>query len=465
MKQKKSLDRERKESSMLKHFVRSAFPILIAFLLLVSMGMTIFTMHGVRVNGQSTQQSFQRHDTITPIKHIVYIIKENRTFDSYFGAFPGVNGATTGQARIHGQVQTIPLNPLTDSVLDYCHNWPCAHIAYDTGHMDNFNGNVKCNAPPYPCYRQADAKLIPNYWALAKNFVLNDNTFSSLEGASFPNHLFTVAAGSGPDQAHSAILNPFLHGRPAKSWGCDADKKTTTQLLNGQNVYPCFTYTTLADELEAAGISWKFYAPQSNEPGCIWNTLDGFSSIRDTNLWSQRVVPWQNLTADARNNTLPAFSWVTAPIVDSEHPPASSCAGENWTVTMINAIEQSPAWSSTAIFLTWDDWGGFYDHVTPAVIDGLGYGFRVPFMMISPYAYATTNAGNNPHVDHTTLEFSSVLRFAEQNFNLPSLQRRDTSAGDLMKDFDFSQVHNPPLILQLRTCPSKTLPLVGDFND
>jgi len=147
-----------------------------------------------------------------------------------------------------------------------------------------------------------------------------------------------------------------------------------------------------------------------------------------------------------------------------EAEAASSCASENWTVNIINSIEQSPSWSNTAIFLTWDDWGGFYDHVTPPVIDGLGYGFRVPFMVISPYAYAKTN-GSNPHVDHTTLEFSSVLRFAEQNFNLPSLGRRDATAGDLMNDFDFSQVHESPLILSQRTCTGKTLPMTGNFND
>ncbi len=293
-----------------------------------------------------------------------------------------------------------------------------------------------------------------------------DGYTTLLEGASFANHLFTVAAASGPDQPQSAISNPYLNGRPnTVTWGCDAATQTTTTLLNGQTTYPCFTYTSLADELEAARIPWKFYAPQSNEQGYVWSTLNSFSFIRNTSLWSQRVVPWQNITTDAQNNTLPAFSWVTAPKVDSEHPPASACAGENWSVNIINAIEQSPAWSSTAIFLTWDDWGGFYDHVAPPVIDGLGYGFRVPLMVISPYAYATTNGQSNPHVDHTQLEFSSVLRFAEQIFNLPSLQRRDTSAGDLMKDFDFSKVHNQPLILQQRTCLSKTLPFTGDWND
>jgi phospholipase C len=442
-------------------------PLSILALILLSVGIgTTMTQSG-SVHSQSTQHSFLIHNATTPIQHIVFIVKENRTFDSYFGAFPGVNGTTTGKVRVNGSDHTIPLNSLPDSSPNYCHEWGCAHVAYNNGLMDNFNKGPGCTTAPYLCYAEANASLIPNYWALAGHFVLNDNTYSSLEGASYANHLYTVAGGSGPDQPHSAIDNPQLaNGAPGNtSWGCDAPKGETTKLLDGQKVAPCFTYTTLADELEAAGVPWKFYAPQSTEPGYVWNTLDGFSPIRNTNLWTQRVVPWQNITTDAQNNTLPAFSWVTAPKQYSDHPPASSCTSENWTVNIINAIEQSPAWSSTAIFLTWDDWGGFYDHVVPPVIDGLGYGFRVPFMVISPYAYAKTNAQSNAHVDHTMLEFSSVLRFAEQNFNLPSLQRRDATAGDLMKDFDFSQVHEQPLILQQRTCLGKTLPLTGDFND
>ncbi len=417
--------------------------------------------------GQSAQHSLTRPAGSNPIQHIVFILKENRTFDSYFGLFPGVNGAITGNVNVNGRVKTIPLNPLPDSITNYCHEWSCAHASNDHGQMDHFNYSPGCNKAPYPCYTEANANFIPNYWELARHFVLNDNTFSSLEGASYANHLYTVAAASGPDQQHSAITNPALKSgsKSNDSWGCDAPQGTTTKLLNGQRVYPCFSYGTMADELEAYNVPWKFYAPQHTEPGYIWNTLDGFSSIRNSNLWSQRVSPWQNITADAQSNNLPAVSWITAPTPYSEHPPESSCSGENWTVNIINAIEKSPAWSSTAIFLAWDDYGGFYDHVNPPTIDGLGYGFRVPFMVISPYAYATTNAQNNPHVDHTQLEFSSVLRFAEQVFNLPSLHRRDSTAGDLMKDFDFSQVHEQPIILQKRSCTGKILPLTGNFND
>jgi phospholipase C len=184
-------------------------PFLILALLMLIAG-TSMLLSGLSVSGRSSQHSLVRHGASTPIQHIVFLIKENRTFDSYFGAFPGVNGTTTGKIRVHGSTSTITLNHLVDSVPNYCHEWNCAHFAYDQGRMDYFNHGPACTVAPYPCYAEADANLIPNYWALASHFVLNDNTFSSLEGASFANHLYTVAGASGPDQPHSAIANPQL---------------------------------------------------------------------------------------------------------------------------------------------------------------------------------------------------------------------------------------------------------------
>ena len=397
----------------------------------------------------------------TPIQHIIFIVKENHTFDSYFGLFPRINGTTTGQIKTSTGIQTIPLNLAPDKPFNFCHEWRCAHTAADKGLLDNFNNaDQHCNVAPYPCYVEANQSLIPNYWQLAQNFVLSDNTFSSLEGASFANHLFTVAGASGPDQAHSALTNPKLPtGASTHDWGCDAPAGTTTRLFNNTHVYPCFSFSTLADDMNGAGVSWRFYAPQSTENGYQWNTLNAFSQDRNKN-----VVPWQQFVTDATNNALPAFSWLTAPLTNSEHPPASTCLGENWTINAINAVMNSPAWANSIIILTWDDYGGLYDHVVPPVIDGLGYGFRVPLLVISPYAYVSNNT-TNPHVDHDTLEFSSVLLLAEQIFSLPSLGRRDTSAGNLMNALDFTQVHNSPLILPQRTCSGKQVPMTGDFND
>lgn len=406
------------------------------------------------------------HAATTPIQHIVFIIKENRTFDNYFGLFPGANGTTTGKALINGQQTTVPLTALADSTQNLCHAWNCAHQAYDSGQMDGFNvANPKyCTTFPNPCYTESQQSLIPNYWSLAQHFVLNDNAYSSTMAPSDPNHLFTVAAASGPTVDKSVIDNAKYNGSVSKDWGCDATPGTINTLKDGSTVFPCFTYLSLPDELTQAGVSWKFYAPTQGSSGYSWNTVDAFSSIRNTALWSQDVVPWNQIITDAQNNALPSVSWVTFPVTYSEHPQASSCVGENKTVSIVNAIEKSGDWSNTAIFLTWDDWGGFYDHVTPPQVDGVGLGFRVPFLVISPYAKATDNSANT-HISHDQIEFSSVLKFVEEDFSLNSLGQRDLTAGSVDGMFDFSTVSNTSLILQTRTCPATTLPITGDFND
>ena len=384
----------------------------------------------------------------SPIQHIVFIIKENHSFDSYFALFPGANGASTGKIKISGVPQVITLGPFQDiPPYDYPHGWGSAHQAFDNGAMDFFNQG-ECATAPYPCYQVAQQTDIPNYWAYAQTYVLNDNGFSEMEGPSFPNHMFTVAGASGPDIPHSAIANPVGGGV-----GCDAPSNVTVLLYNGTTQYPCFDFPTLADTLGEGGISWKYYAPGHNDPGYVWNALDAFDQDRNGPAWANDVPP-ANFVVDASQNNLPAFSWLVPPSLYSEHPGQnqSVCQGENWTVQQINAVMSSPAWPSTVIVVTWDDYGGFYDHVAPTAVDQLGYGFRVPFIIISPYAYAHDNP-SNPHIGHVRLDFASVLKLAEEVFNLPSLNERDAVAGDLLQQLDFSQVHNPPLMLTPRNCP------------
>lgn len=397
----------------------------------------------------------------SPIQHIVFIMKENHTFDSYFGSFPNVNGATTGLVKVNGVDQTIPLNPALDISAGYCHQFGCAHTDYDKGAMDAFNlgDRTNCGSPPYLCYQVGSQSFIPNYWNLAQNYVLGDNAFSSLEGPSFPNHLYMVAAGSGPDINHSVIGNPG-----PGNWGCDGPSNDQVLLYNKTKVFPCFTFSTLADEMTMANVSWKYYAPGQGQGGYIWSSLDAFSSIRNTSLWASNVVNWTTFAKDAHNGNLPAFSWVTPPWIDSEHNTTSTCVGENWTIQLINAVMSGPDWASTAIVVSWDDFGGYYDHVPPQQVDALGYGFRVPLLVISPYAYVTGNPAD-PHVDHTSLEFSSVLSFAETVFNIPSLGRRDTTAGNLMSALDFSQVHEGTDILPTRTCTGVGAPPPAVIDD
>jgi phospholipase C len=412
----------------------------------------------------------------TPIQHIVFIAKENHTFDSLFGQFTCtdgsscVNGATTGLVKVNGQDQVIQLNAAPDQSPNFCHEWSCAHKAVDGGAMDAFNlaSAKQCGTSPYVCYVSGDSTVAPNYWTYARNYVIADNAYSSEEAASYANHLFMVAGASGATVSQSALTNPAVSGKTPHQWGCNAPSGTFVKLYNGSQIYPCYDgatgngtpFLTLADEMNAANVSWRYYTDlNTSDVGYQWNTLNAFPGLRT----SSNIVSWKQFTRDAQAGNLPAFSWLTAPNADSEHPSNSVCVGENWTVQQINAVMSGPDWSSTVIVVTWDDWGGFYDHISPPTVDGVGLGFRVPMLVISPFARADDNP-TEPHVSHDQYEFSSVLRLAEEVFSLPSLGQRDATAGDLLQALDFT-TNNPPLVLQQRTCSAKNIPLTGDFSD
>ncbi len=401
---------------------------------------------------------------ITQIKHVVFIIKENRSFDQYFGAFPGVDGATTG---IISSGAVIPLGHTPDQTpTDIDHTWNAAVTAMDGPlagpyKMDQydliFNGNHNGDFLAYTQMYQAD---IPNYYSYASHFVIADRMFSSIHANSFPNHLYTVAAQSG-----GVIGIPFSLSEPkgigTQGWGCDDDPTVVVQQMDADgdvsNVKPCFDFQTLADSLQSAGVSWTFYAPPFGTKGYQFSTLNAINHIRNTSLWTQHVLNSTNFVTDTKNGTLPSVSWLVAG-PQSEHPPNSTCVGENWTVQQINAIMQGPDWSSTAIFLTWDDFGGFYDHVSPPAIDGAGLGPRVPLLIISPYAIPN-------HVSHTQYEFSSVLKFIEERFGLAPLTARDAGANDTTDSFNFSQVPNKPLVLQTHSCSVTSTTQVTFGND
>lgn len=377
------------------------------------------------------------------IKHFVFIIKENRSFDSYFGAFPGADGATQG---VISTGQTVPLTPNPDiTPHDLTHTSSGALTDMDNGKMDDFDlpayGNENGDLLPY---RQFTQSGIPNYWIYAQDFVLADHMFSSLHGPSFPNHLYTVAAQSG-----GVLEIPVAEATQSTSWGCDAPEGELVRMLGPsgelENVAPCFDFPTLADSLENAGISWKYYAPSEGERGYEFSTLDAISHIRNSNLWQEHVVPTTNFVTDALSGNLPAVSWAVSGY-QSEHPPNSVCLGENWTVEQVNAVMEGPDWASTAIIIVWDDFGGFYDHVVPPKVDGYGLGIRVPALIISPYA-------RPGYISHTQYEFSSVLKTIEEVFGLPPLSRRDSEAHDLHDSFDFSQQPLSPVILHPRSCP------------
>ena len=381
----------------------------------------------------------------TPIQHIVFILKENRSFDSYFGTFPGSRGATSGKIST-GQV--IPLGRLPDiTPNDPGHGWPEALTSMDGGKMDRFDiidaGNINGAFMSYKQFQQSD---IPNYFSYAYNFVLSDNTFSSMHGGSFPQHLYSIAA-----QSNGVINIPFLNqGKTAiGGWGCDDPAATLVQVMDEEGditgEFPCFDFQTLADSMETAGVSWKYYAPSSGEQGYVFNTFNAINHIRNSGLWNTNVVSDTQFADDALSGMLPAMSWLVTGAA-SEHPPNSSCFGENWTVTQLNALMQGPDWATTAVFLAWDDFGGFYDHIPVPQPDVYGFGPRVPMLIISPYA-------KPGHISHILYEFSSVLKYAEETFGLAPLTERDAKANDMQDSFDYSQNPNPPLILTQRSCP------------
>ncbi len=289
---------------------------------------------------------------------------------------------------------------------------------------------------------------IPNYWAYAQHFTLDDQFFSSVMGPSFPNHLSLITT------ANTAAENPS----PSSEYvGCDNPKgiRVDTVDSNGEHnlVYPCFNYRTLADSLDARGLSWKYYgrpygvgAPSNY----LWSAFEAIRHIRYGPDWKRDVVSDSRFTRDARAGKLPAVSWLVPPPTDSDHPPNSVCAGENWTVQQINAIMQNPKeWAHTAIIVTWDDFGGFYDHVAPphGPNPQLGYGFRVPAIVISPYS-------RSGKVDHTQYDFTSIQTFVEGVFGLPALSSRDANANGLSGSFDFTQKPLKPLLLSTRNCPN-----------
>jgi phospholipase C len=403
--------------------------------------------HGQKTASKNEQGALPTgRPDMSAIQHIVFIVKENRTFDNYFGTYPGANGATTGTLST-GQVIPLGHQPDLSFPWDINHGWGSALEGMDGGKMDRFDlndgANVNGNLLAYTQLTQAD---IPNYFTYAQNFVLGDAMFSSIRSSSFSNHLYIVAAQD--NNALDINVPSVARGNPA--WGCDSPLGYTALLMDGQGNLsqqpPCWDFQTLADSLQNGGISWGFYAPPAGAPGHNFSTLDAISHIRYGPLWTSNIFPDTQFVSDAQSGNLPAVSWLSTG-VGSEHPNLSSvCVGENWTVNQINAIMQGPDWNSTAIFVTWDDFGGFFDHVTPPGVDSLGLGPRVPLLVISPYARAG-------YISHTQYEFSSVLKFIEERYGLPPLTARDASANDTSDSFDFTQSARAPLILVPRNCP------------
>jgi phospholipase C len=371
-------------------------------------------------------------DTRWPVKRVIYLMMENRSFDNLFGRFPGANGTRVGVR----DGREVPLARCPEWLPgDLGHHTAAWYRSFNQGQMDGF---ALGKYGTYFAYSQFAPQDVPNYHAWGKEFVLCDNFFASAAGPSYPNHLYFIAG-----QAGGAIDNPnnirtrFLEGgRASKSWGCDAygdDVHVLVRDVDGelQRHSTCFDFESVGEQLSKRDIDWASYSADPYQAGYIWQA---YSSIRDVyhneELWEEHVWPVDDLMRDIEADALPSVTWVTPRFQLSDHPPFSTKHAHNWVTGIVNAVMRSGMWDDVALFITWDEWGGLYDHVIPPSVDEVQLGFRVPMLVISPFA-------RRGYVDDAFGEFSAPLRFIADNWGLPFLTNRIRDSHGFEHVFDF----------------------------
>jgi phospholipase C len=365
----------------------------------------------------------------SPIKHVVIVIQENRSFDNLFMGFPGADTQDFG-LRHDGTRLTLAQRSLAAN-FDVDHTVASFVNAYDGGKMDGFDREFGGRNRPDDAYAYVPRSETQPYWDMAEQYVLTDQMFPSQLDESFTAHQFLIAG-----QAGGLVNNP---NRPP--WGCDSPPGTYANLLQPDrtaagSIFPCLDYRTLGDELEDRGLGWRYYVPDvhgSDIGGQAWSAFDAIRHVRYGPDWKTRVIsPPAAVLRDVPSGKLAEVTWVAPDMRDSDHPGSLSTSGPSWVAAVVNAIGKSGFWKDTAIFVLWDDWGGLYDHVPPQRVDLYGLGIRVPMIVISPYA-------KRGYVAHKQYEFGSILRFTESTFGLPALAASDKRAAALDDCFDFSQ--------------------------
>ncbi|MFZ0894408.1 MAG: alkaline phosphatase family protein [Candidatus Nitrosopolaris sp.] len=459
------------------------------------------------------QQIISNNPATSPIKHIVVIMQENRSFDNYFGTYPGANGIPKNvcMPRDPDHANNSPcVKPFLSSTPvseDMPHGYQPSTVAYDNGKMDRFMLAENEDPKTMSYY---DNKTIPYYWDLAKHYGLADNFYSSVLSYSLPNHWYAVAGqapaisvlyglNTGPRAlvAHSKLINssniiptdppqtphlknglvhPKIGLRPHLKNGLahPGTRVTTNPTGTASRAFIDEEYlresnmtNTVVDLLmnNSDKITWKYYdhpiqiggyqrAISTGQAFEYWNPFSA-KGTSYTGAYAPHFVNRTQIFTDLKSGSFPQISWVIPSAPISEHPPASITAGMNWVKHVIDAIMVSPYWSSTAIVLTWDDYGGFYDHVAPPQIDKYGLGSRMPALLISPYTA-------HGFVDHTQYQFESILKFIEWRFNIPALTSRDLHANNLAAAFDFNQKADSPYIVPLTQAQLNTIrPFMG----
>lgn len=370
---------------------------------------------------------------MSKIRHIVWIMQENRSFDDLFHGYPGADTSPSGK-NSHGQ--TIELAPISFTAgYDIEHSSPSFFRACDgTGvirgtdcGMDGFNREqlhcyVPC--PPHAQYGYVPHAQTRIYFAMAQQYVLADRMFASNIDLSYVSHQYMIAA-----QANHAV------DYPSARWRCGAAHDVISTLTEDRRYGPaipvCQNYRTLGDELDAAGHSWRLYSATKSSQ---WVAYGSIHHIRYGPDWQRNVIgSSEQVIVDLAHGRLADVTWVTPTCKNSDHAACGSASGPEWVSDVVNAIGTSPFWKSTAIFVMWDEWGGWYDHVKPAHLDSDGLGFRVPLLIISPFA-------KRGYVSHVQYEHGSILRFIEDRFGLARLSNCDTRANSPADDsFDFNR--------------------------
>jgi phospholipase C len=378
--------------------------------------------------------------TSSPIKHIIVIMQENRSFDHYFGTYPGANGLPAGTCvpenpSVVGSPCVKPFLLTTPITTDLPHTYNATIKAINGGQMNGFYAAEGSCTQTMGYY---DQTMIPYYWNYAQHFVLSDGTFESANSYSLPNHWYMIAA-------QAPQIGYYQYGN--NGFGVNTPKPVLVQYVSEAN-----QIQTLGDSMIQSGISWKYYDSPMDPKGianaivngqvaAYWNTFRAKNSSYTSEYMPHFVFRGQ-LLSDIGNGTLPSVSWVIPSAPVSEHAPANLTLGMWYVRYLVNAVMNSNYWKDTAIIISWDDYGGWYDHVAPPVIDQFGYGIRVPMLIISPYS-------KPGFIDNTVYSFDSILKFVEWNFGLHSLTSRDANANNLLNAFNFQQTPLGPDIIPL----------------
>jgi phospholipase C len=401
-------------------------------------GATLFSCTGGRVTPSVVDET-PRIDTATPIKRVLYLMLENRSFNVMFGKFPGVEGTTVG------------VEDGREKPLIRCPDWLPGDLPHDRaaglnclndGAMDGFGTGDYGSTYAYSIF---DEEQIPNYWLWAREYALSDNFFASANGPSYPNHFFIAGTSGGAiDNAENIDTVTLDDGTKFKSWGCDAAGDDVYVMVrdpdgNTTKHDTCFTFPTVGEQLSDAGVDWAYYSAVPGQVGYFWNAYNGIANVFHTDLWQRHMRPIDRLIQDIEAGRLPAVTWATPQFQLSDHPPFSTGHAHNWVSQIVNAVMRSDQWGHTAIFLTWDEWGGFYDPVIPPAVDPVGLGIRVPLLTISPYTVRGV-------IDTEPGEFSSPLRFISDNWGLPYLTDRIANTHGFEHVFDFRADPRPPVL-------------------